>query len=80
MDTEGGGEYVVFQINAKMLKHKYFEGITRSNIKLIYEYLMSFKVVHVDYISFLDGLISDVDLCLDYHITRESMQEANQKI
>lgn len=80
MDAQGGGEYVVFQINAKQLKRRYFEGINRRNIKIIYKYLMSFNLVHVDYKVFLDGLISDIDLCLDFNITREAMVETNQKI
>ncbi len=80
MDAEGGGEYVVFQINAKQLKQKYFEGINRNNIKVIYKYLMSFNLVHLDYSIFLNGLISDIDLCYDFNITRNGMQETNQKI
>jgi hypothetical protein len=80
MDTDGGSEYVMFQINAKQLKKKYFEGINRNNIKIIYEYLMSFKIVYLDYSVFLDGLISDIDICFDYKITRKGMQETNQKI
>lgn len=80
MDADGGGEYVVFQINAKQLEKKYFEGICRSNIKLIYKYLMSFNIVFCEFSVFLDGLISDIDLCFDFNITREGMQETNQKI
>lgn len=80
MDTNGGGEYVVFQINAKMLKNKYFQGINRQNIKEIYKFLMSFNLVFVEYKVFLDGLISDIDLCFDFQITREAMVETNQKI
>jgi len=80
MDSEGGGEYVVFQINAKQLEKKYFEGINRNNIKLIYNYFMSFKIVFCEYSVFLNGLISDIDLCFDFNITREGMQETNQKI
>ena len=80
MDNNGGSEFVVFQINAKQLKKKYFEGINRKNIKLIYTYIISFKLVHLDYSVFLDGLISDIDICYDYKITRKDMQETNQKI
>ena len=80
MDANGGGEYVVFQINAKQLGARYFEGINRRNLPLIYKYIMSFKVVHCNYNVFLDGLISDIDLCFDFTITREAMQETNQKI
>lgn len=80
MDTNGGGEYVVFQINAKQLEKKYFEGINRNNIKIIYNYLMSFNIVFCDYSVFLNGLISDIDLCFDFNITREGMQETNQRI
>lgn len=80
MDSNGGSEYVVFQMNAKQLKEKYFEGINRNNIKKIYNYLMDFKLVYLTYSSFLNGLISDVDICYDYKITREDMKKTNQKI
>tara|TARA_B110000037_G_scaffold80485_1_gene95928 strand:+ start:3842 stop:4927 length:1086 start_codon:yes stop_codon:yes gene_type:complete len=80
MDTNGGGEYIVFQINAKQLKKRYFEGINRNNIKAIYNYLMSFNLVYLNYSAFLNGLISDVDLCFDYRISRKGMQETNQKV
>ena len=80
MDANGGGEYIVFQINAKQLEKKYFEGINRNNLPLIYKYLMNLKIVHCNYNIFKEGLISDIDLCFDFTITREGMQETNQKI
>lgn len=80
MTGEGGAEFVVFQINAKMLKQRYFEGINKKNIKLIYIHFMDLKVVFVKFQHFLDGLISDVDLCFDFEVSQKAMQETNQKI
>jgi hypothetical protein len=80
MNSDGGSEYVAFQINAKQLKERYFEGITRSTIPLIYKYFMDLKIVHCKYSDFLNGLISDIDLAFDFPVTRESMKETNQRI
>jgi hypothetical protein len=80
MDAEGGSEYVVFQLNSKQLKHRYFEGINRQTIKIIYNYIMDFKIVFVEYDTFLNGLPSDIDYCLDFSVSLESMQETNQRI
>lgn len=52
-------------VNAKMLKDRYLEGITKDNITLIYEYLMSLKVVDFDLNTFLNSKATDVDFCID---------------
>lgn len=80
MDADGGGEYLVLQVNAKQLKKKYFQGINRQNIKLIYQHFMDLNIIKIKYSTFLDGLISDIDLCFDFEISRKSMVETNQKI
>lgn len=69
-------EYVVFQISAKMLKQKYFEGITSKNIDGIIDDINAFKVLHVSKTVFLDGLVSDIDICINQLIDLKSLKTA----
>jgi hypothetical protein len=64
-------ERYVIQINAKMLGSDYFEGINQNNIRKVYDYLQSFKVLEFTYDSFLDGYVYDCDLCYDVSSTPE---------
>jgi len=69
-------EYVVFQISAKMLKERYFEGITKENIKYILEDINALKVVQIDINSLLDGLVSDIDICINQLVDIKSYNTA----
>ena len=55
----------VIQVNSKMLKERYFEGMTLDNIKLIYDYIIQHKIIDFSYEDFLDGFVYDADLCYD---------------
>ena len=69
-------EYVVFQISAKMLKQKYFEGITAKNIDMIIDGINSFAVLKVSKKDFLEGLVSDIDICINQLIDIKSLKTA----
>lgn len=69
-------EYVVFQISAKMCKSDYFEGITRKNVSQIVKDINAFNVVEVTEKRFLDGLISDIDLCINQLISMPNYKGA----
>jgi len=69
-------EYVVFQISAKMLKERYFEGITSDNYNCIVDDINSFGVLHVSKGAFLDGLVSDIDICINQLIDLKSLKTA----
>jgi len=64
-------ERYVIQINAKMLCERYFEGININNIRKVYDYLQSFKILEFSYEDFLDGYVYDCDLCYDVTATPE---------
>ena len=55
----------VIQVNSKMLKERYFEGLTLDNIRLVYDYIISFKIIDFSYEDFLEGFVYDADLCMD---------------
>lgn len=69
-------EYMVFQISAKMLKRKYFDGLTIDNISSIVKDINEFKVIQISEFDFLDGLVSDIDLCLNEMIDLKSLKSA----
>lgn len=69
-------EYVVFQISAKMLKEKYFEGISAFNYRTIIDDINSFGVLHVKREDFCEGLVSDIDICINQLIDVKSLKTA----
>lgn len=69
-------EYVVFQISAKMLKQKYFEGITYANYGQIVDDINSFGVLKISKSDFLHGLVSDIDICINQLIDVKSLKTA----
>lgn len=69
-------EYVVFQISAKMLKEKYFEGITYKNYATIVDDINSFGVLKISNKDFLQGLVSDIDICINQLIDLKSLKTA----
>jgi hypothetical protein len=69
-------EYVVFQISAKMLKEKYFEGITAFNFGCIVDDINSFGVLKISKHDFLQGLVSDIDICINQLIDLKSLKTA----
>lgn len=73
-------EYIYLKITAKMLQHRYFLGISKSTIKTLYDYVMSLKIIDINYNLFLKGLVSDVDICFDYSCKVEVMQKINNEI
>jgi len=58
-------ERYVIQVNSKMLMDGYFEGINNDNIKKIYDYLISQKILDFSFEDFLDGYCYDADACYD---------------
>jgi hypothetical protein len=58
-------KYLCIQLNAKMLHIDYFEGITESNLKLVYDRLMSDKVVSFSYEALKLSEVTDVDFKKD---------------
>lgn len=69
-------EYVVFQISAKMLKQKYFEGISAFNYRTIVDDINSFGVLSISRKDFLEGLVSDIDICINQLIDLKSLKTA----
>lgn len=62
-------EYLVLQISAKMAKENYFKGVSKLTIKQIYDDIINFKIFKISYKDFLDGLVTDIDFCVNSYLT-----------
>lgn len=56
---------LIILVNSKLLEGAYMDGITMNNIELVYNRLMSAKVVYMDFNTFLGGSVSDLDVKQD---------------
>ena len=72
--------YLVLQLSAKMLKKKYFQGLSGSNINDVYNDIMSFRIFHFPISTLLDGLVSDIDFCINNYITIKSFDVARRAL
>jgi hypothetical protein len=59
-------KYLVVLFNSKLLKTAYLDGLLNQNIRVVYDALMSHKVVYFSSESFISGECTDVDFKLDY--------------
>lgn len=59
---------VEIKINSKHIFEKYLEGIHSNNIRYLYDLLMSFELFYIDYQSFIDCRVVDVDIKKDMTI------------
>lgn len=73
-DSRGGQTpNLIILLNSKTLKENYFQGITKSNIETVYNYLMELKVFEISFDDFLNNAkCSDMDIktdviAKDYH-------------
>lgn len=69
-------EYLVLQVSAKMLKSKYFEGITKNNYRDILNDINAQYVVFIPENVFLNALVSDIDICINQLIDIKSYETA----
>lgn len=58
-------KFINLTVSSKLLKERYFEGITKHNIELLYKEFISFNVFHCTLETFLNGYMSDVDICIN---------------
>jgi len=64
-------DYLMLLINSKQLKERYFEGITTSTIKLIYNYIIGKKIVYFSYETFINSYCTDIDFKKDFIINMD---------
>ena len=73
-------EFIYIQVNAKMCEKRYFEGINKNTIRIVYDYIISLNVIYISFEVFLSALVSDIDFAYDISISPEHMKALNHKI
>lgn len=71
---------VVIQLNAKMLKSKYLQGISMSTINAVYDFIIAENIVYVDFRTFINSFVADVDICIDYKLPVDSAIEVVKRL
>lgn len=77
---QSSAEVFYVQINAKMLRERYFEGITFENHHLVYDHIMNQKIIYIDERTWLNGVFSDVDFCYDFEAPPKRLVEVNNHV
>ena len=78
LQTRGKGlkrKYLTIGFNSKLLKHRYFEGITKHNINVLYNELIAFGVADFSLQSMLEGFITDLDFKTDVRCSLDEFLE-----
>jgi len=57
--------FVNFTLSSKLLKGRYFEGISSKTILYLYNTLMDLEVIRMGYDQFKKGYIKDIDICIN---------------
>jgi hypothetical protein len=60
-------EFYLIKVTSKHLRSRYFEGITKENIKLVYNSIMDQNIIFVDYENFLSADTLDIDFKKDQY-------------
>jgi hypothetical protein len=68
---------LVILMSSKLLESRYFEGITESNIKIVYDKLMSYNLFKCSLETFLkEGCLTDCDLKLDEYMNLDTFEHS----
>ncbi len=59
-------KFLTILVSSKTLKERYLEGITKSNVHLVYDYLQGLNLCTFSLESFLNGHLTDVDFKRDF--------------
>lgn len=61
-------EFLIILVSSKILKQRYFEGITEENLKTVYDEIIGLKVVDFSYNDFIAGECTDCDFKKDIRV------------
>lgn len=60
-------EFLVLTVSSKLLGSQYFEGINSQNIETLHKTFLNFEVFSCSLQTFLQGQISDIDICVNMY-------------
>ena len=76
MDNKGfKKKYLTIGLNSKLLKEKYRQGITKTNIDFVHNAIMQYDVARFDLKTMLEGFVTDLDFKTDTKATMDEFQE-----
>lgn len=58
-------QFINLTVSSKLLKHRYFDGITKETISILYDEFIAFQIFYCSIDTFLDGMASDIDVCIN---------------
>ena len=70
----GTNKFVTVLMNAKMLKERYFEGITSENINLVYTGLIDLGIIDISEETFYDARATDIDIKYDSYFKKQPLK------
>jgi hypothetical protein len=62
-------EFLTMLVNSKLLKSRYLEGITKENIREVYNEIQNYNVVKFSFDDFMQGACTDIDFKTDTRLT-----------
>ena len=68
-------EYLTILVNSKLLKSRYLEGITKENIREVYNEIQNYNVVKFSFDDFMQGACTDIDFKTDTRLSIELFQD-----
>ena len=73
-------DFMEIYLHSKILESDYFQGITKENIKGVYDKLMATNVFAVSYETFVSSCVNDIDIKFDFKATKEVFEESNKEL
>lgn len=64
-NPELSGDYLEMLLNSKLLKERYFEGITLETVKALWQEVNSLGLFEISFEDFLSGEVVDIDIKMD---------------
>ena len=73
-------DFMEIYLHSKILESDYFQGITKENIKGVYDKLMATNVFAVSYETFVSSCVNDIDIKFDFKATKEVFEDYNKEL
>lgn len=61
-------KFIEIVLTSKLLRERYFEGITKNTLKHFYKEFMSYKIFKCEYETFINSQVSDIDICINRYV------------
>jgi len=78
--TQEQVEYLTITLSSKLLKGRYFEGITLDNLKELHKSFMRMRVVKFDLVQMAHAKVLDVDIAINYRILTDNFIKSNKLV